>query len=241
MPTARESRLLSEFEGMKALRSRYCLFDFRCADLSAHEATGVRFGNSAPIRLEDFLTPEDFEQRYPGIAPAKYLVLYFCSGLERAEDGTIREVTQHAMEVIYGWHYPGERPHFIWLTPIWHPNFRGAYICIEGRPFAAGLTLAQIVPEVGRMIQYQNYNIKDPLNRDAADWAHERDHLFPVDERDILDSRRLIGGRQQNSVSPQAEPLFQIIEPERTQTGQLIELVNLDANGEAPSSGQEGV
>src|SRR6267154_6057482 len=121
MPTPRERRLLSEFEGMKALRSPYSLFDFRCADLSAVEATEyLRSSMSFDVvknAWPGFLKPEDFERQHPGMPPEKYLILFNCTGLDRLEDGTIVPVDEHAMEVIFGWRYPAERPEFIWLSP----------------------------------------------------------------------------------------------------------------------------
>ena len=42
---------------------------------------------------------------------------------------------------------------------------------------------------VGQMIQYQNYNIKDPLNHEAAIWASQNPHRFPVDRRGLLDGK----------------------------------------------------
>jgi hypothetical protein len=224
MPNPRELRLMSEFEGLKALHTRYSLFNFYCADLTSKEATALLMGNLSPVELADFLPPEEFEKRYPGMPPEKYLIFYDCVGIEEAEDGTLKTVARHAMEVIFGWHYPAERPNFIWLTNIWHPNFKGRFICIEGRPFAVGLTLSQIVPEVGRMIQYQNYNVKDPLNRAAAEWTHLHEHLLPIDDRDILDSRRLVGRRLQDTQAGE-EPLIQIIS-ENAEPDTLIELVD---------------
>ena len=203
MHTLREIRLFSEFEGMKALRSPHSLFDFRCADLSPTEAGELlRAKTSFDIikeGLSGFMEPEVFERKHPDMPPEKFLVLYTCKGLVRAADGTISEVSQHLMEVVFGWNYPSKPPTFIWLSDIWHPNFKTPYICIEGHPFAIGLTLDQIVPEVGRMIQYQNYNVNDPLNREAAQWAHENAKRFPVDERDILDSRRRVGAKGKNA------------------------------------------
>ena len=56
------------------------------------------------------------------------------------------------MEVVFGADYPSKPPTFVWLTPIWHPNLRRPYICLEGRPFAVGWTLDLIVQEVGRLV-----------------------------------------------------------------------------------------
>lgn len=235
MPTPRERRLLSEFERMKALQSPYCLFDFLCADLKAAEATEFLHSKTSfdVIRdaLPDFLEPEEFEQLHPGVAPEKYLILYTCEGLVCSKEGIISKSSEHMMEVVFGWRYPTEAPTFIWHTDIWHPNFKTPYICIEGRSFAVGLTLDQIVPEVGRMIQYQNYNIKDPLNRDAAEWAEKNSRRFPVDDRDIMDGRKKVTGRRER---PAGEPLVELMQPGKGDTGDsdlLIEMIELDSDG----------
>src|SRR6266566_8677745 len=139
MKTPRDLRLLNEFKAMKALRSPYCLFDFRCADLSDEE--GLAFGshNITVDLIErawpNFLTAEEFERSYPTDPPEKYLIRYSCIGLERTNDGAIVKSNEHFMEVVFSWRYPAEQPNFIWITPIWHPNFKNPYICIEGRPF----------------------------------------------------------------------------------------------------------
>lgn len=143
--------------------------------------------------MGDFMTPAEFEQTYPGRPPEKYLFEFACLGVRREEDGSFAEQREHAMVVVFNWNYPGERPKFIWLTPIWHPNFSQPYICLEGHPLSVGLKLAYIVPEVARMIQYQSHNVHDPMDRDAAAWAEQNMHHFPLDRRDVLDGRRILG------------------------------------------------
>ena len=224
MPTPRETRLMSEFQGLKALRTAYCLFDFFCANLSAEEARGLVMQNLA-VNLSGFLTPEEFERINPGIPPEKYLIHYTCTGLELLKDGTKRKTSDHLMEVIFSWDYPAERPEFIWLTPIWHPNFRVPHICIYGRPFAVGLNLTQIVPEVGRLVQYQSYNTRSALNHEAAEWVRENPHLLPIDKRDLLDYRRLVERRPQAS----GEIPFVEVVDEELPNEQLIEIVESDA------------
>jgi ubiquitin-protein ligase len=223
MPNPRELRLRYEFEHMKALRSPYSLVDFCCADLTVPDAQELLYAETSfdviMKGLAGFLTPEEYEARYPTMPPERYLIGYKCGGLIRKaqEDPVISEL--HLMEVIFGWRYPAEPPKFIWLTDIWHPNFRMPSICIEGHPFAIGLTLEQIIPEVGRMVQYQNYNVKSPLNHEAANWASENVHCFPVDNRDILDTRPRIESRD-------AEPLIALSEQaEMRDKDQIIELL----------------
>ena len=224
MKTPREVRLLIEFEAIKALRSPYALFDFLCADLSPKEGAAFAQHSIPPAVIEEglpgFLPPDEFERRFPGRAPEKYLFSYSCIGLDRLQDGTFQKITKHLMEVVFGWRYPLERPTFIWLTNIYHPNFRTPYICLEGRPFAVGLPLTKIVQEVGRMIQYQNYNIHSAMNRDAAEWASQNAHLLPIDKRDILDYRREVGSAQAN----REELLVELIDQDMEED-QLIELI----------------
>src|SRR5262249_593722 len=38
---------------------------------------------------------------------------------------------------------------------------------------------------IGRMIAYQEYNSKSPLNGLAAKWSEQHANLFPVDTRDL--------------------------------------------------------
>jgi ubiquitin-protein ligase len=189
----RQRRLQEEYELMQNLLTPHSLVEFWVADLSAEEAPEfLRTQMSFQVitgGLPGFLTPAAFEAQSPDQPPEKYMIRFNCKGLWKRDDGTILEAPYHLMEVVFGVDYPSKPPTFVWLTPIWHPNLRQPYICLEGRPFAVGWTLDQIVQEVGRLVMYQSYNIKDPLNKEAADWARENAQRFPVDDRDLLDHR----------------------------------------------------
>jgi hypothetical protein len=189
----RLGRLSEEFELMQALLKPYSLVEFWVADLSAEEAPEfLRTQMSFEVitgGFPGFLTPQEFAAQSPDLPPEKYLIKFNCRGLWRQKDGSIVPAPYHMMEVVFGADYPSKPPTFVWLTPIWHPNLKQPYICLEGRPFAVGWTLDLIVQEVGRLVQYQSYNVKDPLNGEAAEWASQNAHRFPVDDRDLLDSR----------------------------------------------------
>jgi hypothetical protein len=57
-------------------------------------------------------------------------------------------------------------------------------VCI-GDFWAASEGLDDLIIRIGRMISYQEYNTKSPLNGLAAKWAEQNAKLFPVDPRDI--------------------------------------------------------
>lgn len=221
----RLGRLTEEFDLMKALLTPYSLVEFWCADLSVEEAPQfLRTKMSFDVITEGFpgfLKPDVFETQSPDMPPEKYMIRFNCKGLWRREDGTIVEAPYHLLEVVFGADYPSKPPTFVWLTPIWHPNLMRPYICLEGRPFAVGWTLDLIVQEVGRLVMYQSYNVKDPLNKEAADWARDNAQRFPVDDRDLLDSRV--------HVTPQAAPGDdRVIEVEMEDPAQLVEIITPD-------------
>jgi ubiquitin-protein ligase len=199
----RLGRLQEEFDLMRALLRPHALVEFWVADLTAEEAPQfLRTSFSFDVITDGFpgfLTPEQFAAQSPDMPPEKYMIRFRCKGLWQTDSGSIAEAPYHLMEVVFGADYPSKPPTFVWLTPIWHPNLRRPYICLEGRPFAVGWTLDLIVQEVGRLVQYQSYNVNDPLSHEAAEWAKQNADRFPVDDRDLLDSRIRVTDREENA------------------------------------------
>src|ERR1700691_5057259 len=70
------------------------------------------------------------------------------------------------------------------LTPVFHPNFDDSMVCI-GDFWAASEGLDRLVIRIGRMISYQEYNTKSPLNGLAAKWAAQNSNLLPIDPRPV--------------------------------------------------------
>lgn len=111
--------------------------------------------------------------------PEKYHVTYFVNGIYLLPDGRIETLGRHEVEITLHADYPRYKPICKILTPIWHPNFRDGQICI-GDIWGAGESLSDIIINIGDMIQYKSWNAYSPLSADAAKWAMENKHLFPV-------------------------------------------------------------
>ena len=116
--------------------------------------------------------------------PEKYHVTYFVNGLYLLPDGRIETLARHEIEITLHAEYPRYKPICKILTPIWHPNFRDGQICI-GDIWGAGESLTDIIINIGDMIQYKSWNSFSPLSADAAKWAIENKHLFPVGTADL--------------------------------------------------------
>ena len=119
-----------------------------------------------------------------GNPPLRYLITYHLTGLrwEKIAQRPV-EIYNHEVEIYLHKDYPREKPQCRMKTEIFHPNF-SSKVCIADH-WAAGECLADIIIQIGQMIQYQNYNPKSPLNQEAARWTIKNRHLLPVGNVDL--------------------------------------------------------
>ena len=119
-----------------------------------------------------------------GIPPEVYRFTYNIRGLFVSPSGEILERDQHVLEVNLSLGYPRRAPQCRMLTPVFHPNFDESMVC-TGDFWAASERLDDLIVRLGRMIAYQEYNTKSPLNGLAAKWASQNLHLLPIDSRSV--------------------------------------------------------
>jgi ubiquitin-protein ligase len=119
-----------------------------------------------------------------GIPAEIYRFMYRVKGLYVDSGGNILERDTHLLEVNLSLDYPRRAPQCRMLTPVFHPNFDDASVCI-GDFWAASEGLDELVIRIGRMIAYQEYNTRSPLNGLAAKWAAQNESMLPVDDRVI--------------------------------------------------------
>jgi len=120
-----------------------------------------------------------------GDPPDMYEVEYRVRGLERgknSEQPSVRD--HHVVEIQLPADYPRLAPKCKVLTPAFHPNIDPTTICV-GDHWAAGERLADLVIRIGEMIAYQAYNIKSPLDAEAAMWADLHGTELPIDPRNL--------------------------------------------------------
>lgn len=119
-----------------------------------------------------------------GVPAEIYRFTYNLRGLYVGGGGEILERDTHLLEVNLTLGYPRRAPQCRMLTPVFHPNFDDSGVCI-GDFWAASEGLDDLIIRIGRMIAYQEYNTKSPLNGLAAKWAAQNPQLLPVDPRPI--------------------------------------------------------
>ena len=119
-----------------------------------------------------------------GMPPEAYRITYRIKGLYVSPTGDILERQVHHLEINLSLGYPRRAPQCRMLAPVFHPNFDDSSVCI-GDFWAASEGLDDLIVRIGRMIAYQEYNTKSPLNGLAAKWAAQHTDLLPVDSRNI--------------------------------------------------------
>ena len=121
---------------------------------------------------------------WTGNPPERYVIAYNIRGVERVNGDRAVYRDYHEVEIRLPGGYPRMPPLCRMLTPIFHPNIEPAVICI-GDHWTAAERLCDLVVRIGEMIAYQAYNIKSPLDGEAAMWADLHGDELPTDARDI--------------------------------------------------------
>jgi predicted Zn finger-like uncharacterized protein len=119
-----------------------------------------------------------------GDPPERYQFEYRVSSL-RMVGGELQPVQSHLVEVVLPRNYPRTPPQCRMLSPVFHPNIAPHAICV-GDHWGAGESLESIIIRIGEMLAYQSYNVKSPLNGEAARWVEENKHRVPLDRVSLL-------------------------------------------------------
>ena len=172
-----------------------------------------------------------------GIPPEIYRFTYSLRGLYVSGSGEILERDSHVLEVNLTLGYPRRAPQCRMLTPIFHPNFDDSMVCI-GDFWAASEGLDHLIIRIGRMIAYQEYNTKSPLNGLAAKWAAQNSHLLPIDPRPVappFNDASCVQAPQGGESSASAQPVAEVLAPVNDQWPERIVIASENSTISAPA------
>lgn len=119
-----------------------------------------------------------------GDPPERYQIEYRIKSLRQIDDD-LKEIKSHLVEISLPRNYPRTPPLCRMLTPVFHPNIAPHAICV-GDHWSAGEPLKSIVARIGEMLAYQSYNVKSPLNGEAARWVEQNLDQLPLDKVSLL-------------------------------------------------------
>ncbi|MBL9161783.1 MAG: hypothetical protein JNL18_03470 [Planctomycetaceae bacterium] len=140
----------------------------------------------------DYDRLRDYVRRHPrlkliqveGDPPERYQLEMQIKSI-RMTGGELQPVQSHLVEIALPLAYPRTPPQCRMLSPVFHPNIAPHAICV-GDHWGAGESLQSIVARIGEMLAYQSYNVKSPLNGEAARWVEENKDRLPLDRVSLL-------------------------------------------------------
>ncbi len=158
----------------------------------------------------DYERISDYVRRHPrvklvqaeGSPPERYQLQYVIRSLKQS-GGDVVLADSHLVEIVLPRHYPRTPPQCRMLSPVFHPNIAPHAICV-GDHWGAGETLDSIVIRIGEMLAYQSYNVKSPLNGEAARWVEGNLGRVPTDKVSLLPEGETASA---NSAPPAGEPI----------------------------------
>ena len=151
--------------------------------MSAYESPRLRRLRSDLAALEK-LKAESSGLRLPldRQAPSALHRRFLGQSLAR-ERGKVVVRDRHEVEIKLGASYPRTMPEIRWLTPIYHPNISEiGMVCLGayGTHWVPSLALDELCVMLWDMARFQNYDIRSPYNREAAQWAANQSTFIPV-------------------------------------------------------------
>jgi ubiquitin-protein ligase len=171
--------------------------------MSAYESPRIRRLRSDLASLEKLKAESSvFSFKPTGRPPVHYTVIF--QGTSLAKDrGKVSVREFHEVEIKLGASYPRTMPEIRWLTPIYHPNISEiGMVCLGayGTHWVPSLALDELCIMLWDMARFQNYDIRSPYNREAAQWAANQSVFrFPMDARPLRDSRAALGRVESSS------------------------------------------
>ncbi len=141
-------------------------------------------------KLQDYvrLHPRVKLIQFNGDPPERFQLEYHIRSL-RQIGNELTSIKSHMVEIVLPRNYPRTPPQCRMLSPVFHPNIAPHAICV-GDHWSAGESLQSIVVRIGEMLAYQSYNVKSPLNGEAARWVEEHADELPLDDVSLLVEER---------------------------------------------------
>ena len=140
----------------------------------------------------DYETVKRLVRRHPriqiegvsGNPPDRYRLVLLVRSLQR-DGASIKYADSHRVEINLPGTYPRDPPYCRMLTPVFHPNVEPHAVCV-GDHWSAGESLVNLIQRIGEMLAFQCYNVKSPLNGEAARWVEEHPDQLPVDASEFF-------------------------------------------------------
>ncbi len=140
-----------------------------------------------------------------GNPPDKYEITYNVEGLQKSAEGSIEKADSHTIFLSIPFGYPHFPPSCKPKSPIFHPDFDPAAICI-GDFWEKNRSIIDLITHIGEMISGAFYSTSNAFNEEAAQWYAENFESGGTDQPESLISADLVSASP--ALSPASEEDF---------------------------------
>ncbi len=133
-----------------------------------------------------------------GDPPEQYRVTYRLRGFCKEDGGEVQICPDHIITITLPFGFPHFPPSCTPESPVFHPDFDKAAICI-GEFWENTPSLAELIIHIGRMLCGEIYSSNNAFNEEAATWYKKNQDKLP------LDTVRLFSAPEGQPLSPPEE------------------------------------
>lgn len=117
-----------------------------------------------------------------GNPPDKYEVTYQVNGLQKSDSGAVENKNQHTISISIPFGFPHFPPSCKPKSPIFHPDFDPAAICI-GDFWEKNRSISDLISHIGEMIEGRFYSTSNAFNEEAAQWYADNQSKLSSDSQ----------------------------------------------------------
>jgi tetratricopeptide (TPR) repeat protein/ubiquitin-protein ligase len=124
-----------------------------------------------------------------GDPPERYEITYTIKGLHQSKNKEVQEATHHTISIAIPFGFPHFPPNCKPVSPIFHPDFDQAAICI-GDFWNKESSIPDLIVHIGRMIGGEIFSTDNAFNEEAVIWYRQHRDKLPFELPDFSSTSR---------------------------------------------------
>jgi hypothetical protein len=141
-----------------------------------------------------------------GSPPEQYQITYHLRGLCKETGAEVQTCTDHIILLNLPFGFPHFPPNCKPETPVFHPDFDQAAICISDF-WENNQSLSDLIIHIGRMLCGEIYSTNNAFNEEAAIWYKENKKNLPLDTVDPTSAETRLSHPEQQPTAGDSELL----------------------------------
>jgi len=133
-----------------------------------------------------------------GSPPEQYRITYHLRGLCKETGAEVQTCTDHIILLNLPFGFPHFPPNCKPETPVFHPDFDQAAICISDF-WDSNQSLSELIIHIGRMLCGEVYSTNNAFNEEAASWYKENQKNLPLDAVDPISAATILSHSEQST------------------------------------------